>query len=194
MYTKPVAECFTCQPGQQGVFYGQLWWWCLFQAQAWWLSGEVLFSTWSVFNVEIKYAHPKYVLRGRPTLGGLMSLMPYYMEVTSLQCVHWHSFSRVASSWRYSSSNCLTAPRRNANVHTFDAASHSSFHEPVRSPQLTFAPNDPFDFHEDGKSAECRLLVGILQIWCRVPKKVGLMMTSLEQRIRARAKTIRSLV
>ena len=46
-------------------------------------------------KVEIN-AHPKYVLQW-PThyLGGLMH---YYMEVTSLQCVHWHSFSHVASS------------------------------------------------------------------------------------------------
>ena len=65
--------------------------------------------------------------------------------------------------------NCLSPPRRNANVDTFDAASHSSFHEPVRSPQLTFAPNDPFDFHEAGKSAECRqgVVSDSLSAFCR---------------------------
>ena len=46
--------------------------------------------------------------------------------------------------------------RRNPNIHTFDGASHSSLHEPVRSAAWTFAPNDPFDFHQAGKSAECR--------------------------------------
>ena len=60
-------------------------------------------------------------------------------------------------------------------------------------PTTLLTSTKPANLQNADKESDCRqvgLLVGILQIWCRVPKKVGLMMTSLEQRIRARAKTI----
>ena len=56
-----------------------------------------------------------------------------------------HSASRYAASNPFPTWG-FPHGRRKANVHTFNAASHSSLHERVRSAEWTFAPCDSFDF------------------------------------------------
>ena len=103
-----------------------------------------------------KICSPKICLTWPTTLGGLM---PYiyiyiYMEVTSLQG-KWVCSLQLLTTWEKECQRthiwCICV-----FVGIPSPTSHSSLHERVRSAEWTFAPYDCFNFHEAGKSAECR--------------------------------------